>query len=233
MLNKIAKDYLVEQDYDLINTTLGFKSILPYLGETKIALEIGSADGVMTKKLVNVTQALDVVEPSSVYAEQIKAIPGLRNVFNCFLEDIPIPLQYDVVLMMGLLHHIENPCEFLCYSKRFVAQAGLIMATVPNVNSIHRQIGVEMGLLNDVKGTSERNLKFKQYGRFTKQSLIELFDEAGYTIVQCYGYMFKPFSSEMMLKLDLSEALVTALYEMGKKYESMCSQVLIVAKSND
>jgi len=232
-LDKIAKEYIVEEDYDKINTLLGHTVIQKYLGKNKTVLEVGSADGVMTNLLHKECKVLDVVEPSCVYADKISMIDGVRHIYNCFLEDIDEPIQYDVVLLMGLLHHIEKPEEFLDTVKKFITPNGIVLATVPNVNSIHRQIGVEMGLLNDVKSSSQRNISFQQFGRFTKDTFLKLFKKSNYEVADNYGYMFKPFSSEMMMKLDLTDAQVNALFAIGRKYQDMCSQLFVAAKPND
>jgi len=233
MLDDIAKEYVVEKDYDKVNTILGHKVIQSYLSDSKTVLEVGSADGVMTRLLRNECKVLDVVEPSKIYADQVRLIDGVRSVYNCFLEDIREPVQYDVVLLMGLLHHIEKPEEFLNTVKKFIASNGVVLATVPNVNSIHRQIGVEMGLLDNIKGSSERNIRFQQFGRFTKNTFTELFQQSTYEVIDSYGYMFKPFSSEMMMKLDLTEEQIKALFIIGKKYQDMCSQLFVAAMPNE
>lgn len=228
IVESVAKEYKVNDDYDIVNTNYAF-NIFKDLIKGKTVLEIGSADGLMTEKIVNIAKKLDVVEPSKTYCDSIKNIKGINLIFNDFIENIYFEDTYEVVLMASLLHHIEHPDNFLLeIKKRF--NDSIILATVPNMTSLHRQMGVEMGLLNSVYDQTERNKKYQQFGRFDMNSFKKLFEDCGYEILESYGYMLKPFSSEIMLKLNLSEKQLNALFNLGKRYQKICSQLFVKAK---
>ena len=229
VIEEVAKKYLVANDYDFVNTDYAFSIFKDYI-KGKIVLEIGSADGVMTEKIVNISKKLDIVEPSDVYCDIVKNIKGINLVFNDFIENISFENTYEVVLMASLMHHIECPEDFLLNIKKVLNNDSTILATVPNMTSLHRQMGVEMGLLNSVYDETERNRKFHQIGRFDLISFKKLFEDCGYEILESYGYMLKPFPSDIMLKLNLSQEQLNGLFNLGKKYQEICSQLFVRAK---
>lgn len=228
-IEEIAKKYIVNNDYDFVNTIYAFNIFKNYL-KGKTVLEIGSADGVMTEKIVNIAKRVDVVEPSKFYYDIIKNIKGVNLIFNDFIENISFKDTYKVVLTASLLHHIERPDIFLFELKKVLNNNSIVLATVPNMTSLHRQMGVEMGLLKSVYDETERNRKFQQFGRFDLNSFKKLFEDCGYEILESYGYMLKPFSSDIMFRLNLSKKQLNALFYLGKKYQEICSQLFVRAK---
>lgn len=197
----------------------------------KEVLEIGCADGIMSEQLVKYTKYLDIVEPSKNYYQLVKKnIKDIRNFFNCFLEELETNNKYDVILCAGIIHHIENPKNFLKVVGGFLNPNGVILATVPNITSLHRRIGVRMGLLKDEYGDSERNKKFHQFGRYDIDKFKTLFIDSGFKILEYYGYMIKPFSSEIMARIKLNNKQIKAMFEIGKEFQNISSQIFVAAK---
>lgn len=229
ILEKISNIYSVENDYDSINTKLAFTIFKDNIKKKNI-LEIGSADGYMSKMILKYCNSLDILEPSSSYCSIIKNQNiNVKNIYNCFIEDLDKSLKYDVIIIAGLLHHIENPIGFLELLKNHLNKSSIVLATVPNVESLHRRIGVKMGILRNEFDSSSRNIKFNQYGKFNLNLFKKLFKDSGYTIEESYGYMIKPFSSEIMENLDLTDNQIQAMFEIGKEFQSICSQLYIKA----
>jgi len=229
-LENIAKDYEPKHDYDYINTNLAFKIFKNFISNKNV-LEIGCADGSMTEKLVKYVSKLDVVEPCSRYCNIIQSnILNIHKVYNCFIEEFPKNKQYDVVICASLLHHIQEPIKFLNNLKKFIKPGGVLLATVPNVKSLHRRIGVKMGLLKDEYQDSERNIMFHQFGKYDKKKFITLFKQSEFTILECFGYMIKPFPSEIMEKISIDDDLLNAMFDIGKEFQDISSQLFIRAE---
>jgi 2-polyprenyl-3-methyl-5-hydroxy-6-metoxy-1,4-benzoquinol methylase len=227
--DKVASIYNVEKDFDYCNTKLAARIIMPFC-EGKTVMEIGSADGVMTEDLIHAARSLSVVEPAKRYCRKISRKFTNVTVHNCYLEELDNATTYEVVVMASLLHHIEYPSAFLETVKRFLTDDSVVLATVPNMTSLHRRIGVKAHILKDVYGDTERNIKFHQFGRFDKPSFEKLFRKCGYEIVESFGYMLKPFSSEQMLRLKLDWNVINALFELGRENEHLASQLFIRAR---
>lgn len=229
ILEKVAGFYNVKKDFDYFNTKLASSIICPYCKD-KTVLEIGCADGVMTEDLVKVSRALTIVEPSASYCAEIQKIYKDIRIYNCFLEEVKDNVKFDVVVMASLLHHVKEPALFLQVVRKFLSNDGIVLATVPNMTSLHRQIGVKAGSLKDVYDSTERNIQFNQCGRYDKNSFEKLFRDSGFEVLESYGYMLKPFSSEQMMSLNLDWEVILALFEIGKENERMASQLFIMAK---
>ena len=233
LLETISNRYKVDygnEYYEYHNTKLAGKIISSECRGANV-LEIGCATGVMTELLVDESASVTVVEPSTNFCRILEERISQRvTVHNCFLEEFAEEGKFDILIMASLLHHLENPAGFLETAKRFIADGGFVLATVPNIRSLHRQIGVKAGMLEDVFKDSERNIKFHQQMKFDKEILRSLFEECGYEVMDIYGYMLKPFSSEQMMKLELNEKIIDALFELGKENEELSSQLFIKAR---
>jgi 2-polyprenyl-3-methyl-5-hydroxy-6-metoxy-1,4-benzoquinol methylase len=230
IIESIAKVYDVSKDFDLFNTKLASRIICPYC-TNKDVLEIGCATGEMTEDLINVSRSLTVIEPSEKYSSLVSQRFGSKiQLYNKYIEDVNDNIVFDAVILGGLLHHLKEPGEFLKSLKRFLKKRGIVLATVPSMTSLHRRIGAKAGLIKDVYDTTRRNMQFDHYGRFDKVSFENLFKNCGYVIAESYGYMLKPFSSEQMMQLKLDWNIINALFEIGKEFEELASQLFIRAK---
>ena len=69
---------------------------------------------------------------------------------NTFFENYKSENKYDVILANHVLEHVNSPSKVLNYIKLFLKDEGKVFITVPNANSLHRLIGVEMGLLSSI-----------------------------------------------------------------------------------
>jgi 2-polyprenyl-3-methyl-5-hydroxy-6-metoxy-1,4-benzoquinol methylase len=188
----------------------------------------------MTEVLIDAAAELTVIEPSAIYCDTVKKRLTEKNnppsrVINSFLSDVSGEPVYDVAVLASLLHHIENPVYFLEDLKRFLHKKSQVIATVPNMSSLHRRIGVKADLLADVYDSTERNDTFNQYGRFDIERLKALFHSSGYEIIESYGYMLKPFNSNQMMSLNLEVSVIDALFELGKEFQVLASQLYVRA----
>ena len=233
MLEEAAQQYDIPNDFELVNVNLASRLICP-LCEGKNVLEIGCASGEMSENLVACSDTLTIVEPATNFYNAVRERFGEKVItFNCFLDEIPNPGTYDVIIMASLLHHIQDPLKFLGCVQKFCKKETLVIATVPNVNSLHRRLGVKAGIIRDIHDDSERNIRYRQFGKFDLDSLRELFMEVGFTVEKAFGYMLKPFSSEQMMSLQLDWNIIDALFEIGRKYPDISSQLFLSARVSD
>lgn len=228
-VDKIATEYAPEGGFDRVGSRLASRIICP-LCERCDVLEVGCAYGDMTEDLASVAASLTVVEPSAMFCDVVSRRLGSRvRVLNAFLEDLDASVRYDVIVLASLLHHLHDPIAFLRHAKLLLRPGGTVVATVPNMTSLHRRIGVKAGFIKDVADTTERNTRFQQPGRFVKASLEDLFLRAGYEIVESYGFMLKPFSNAQMETLNLEWPVIDALFEIGKDYPDLATHLFVRA----
>ena len=115
--------------------------------------------------------------------------------------------------------------------KNFLNKSGIIFITVPNANSIHRLIGVEMSLLenkyqlntSDIKGGHQRVYDFK--------SLTDDIKKAGLTIKDSGGYNLKMISLTQMK--DCPQELLDAIFTISQSMPiEICTNLWVTCKNN-
>lgn len=122
------------------------KYLLPYLSVDMKILDIGGGDGscwnnLDTRYTVDLLDFDQELSNSSTY---------YRNIFISDLQSDNIDCRcskYDVVCLMGILEHIEDPVSLLKAAGRC---ASTIFITVPNASSFHRHLGVQMDFIDEI-----------------------------------------------------------------------------------
>ena len=100
---------------------------------------------------------------------------------------------------------------------------------VPNARSLHRLIGHEAGLLQDMYALSEhdRALGHKRY--FDLDSFRELAQSQGLVVKRARGIMLKPVTTSQLAALNLPESVMTALCKVGDALPDVANGMYIEA----
>ncbi len=158
--------------------------------------------------------------------------------FNTFFEDAVqdlLQFEFDYIVCASLLHEVENPSYFL--EKLYgltVKDKTIVHINVPNMNSFHRLLAKESGLIKEVNDKSENNIKLQQTTNFTLESLSALVKKAGFTIVDKGSYFIKPFTHKQMQQLldahIIEPAVLEGLYKMEKYMCGLGSEIFVEIK---
>ena len=84
--------------------------------------------------------------------EYVKNATASKNYKHVY-DDIPNLKYYDAVMLSGVLEHVSNDIEIVSN----LAEIKYIFVTVPNANSLHRHIGVDMGILKNLHELSHQD----------------------------------------------------------------------------
>jgi hypothetical protein len=122
------------------------KYLLPHISDDMKILDIGGGDGscwdsVDTRFTVDLLDFNEELSSKSIY---------YRNIFVSDIKEDNIECRcskYDVVCLMGILEHVEDPVSLL---KAAGKCASVVFITVPNAESFHRYLGVELGIIDDI-----------------------------------------------------------------------------------
>src|SRR5262249_37273902 len=124
------------------------------------ALEVGCGEGHVTRALSTAVDRLVVVEAATDYAETVRRI-GVRNVevVNSLFEEFDTRERFDTIVLSHVLEHVTDPVALLRRCAELLEARGVVLVAVPNAGSVHRRIGVEMGMLTVVAELSEADVR--------------------------------------------------------------------------
>lgn len=204
-------------------------------------LEIGCGMDPLFQYLCNTK--FTIVEPSQLFCDNIENLiyrGGVNNVRykRGFFEDIAPSLskEYDLIICSSLLHEVESPDRIIKSIADICNSDTLVHINVPNANSLHRLLGKEMGILQDVHEMSENNIEFQQNINFDKSRLEKIVNENGLRIIEFGGYFLKPFSHKQMYRMMqmkvIDEKVLDGLFELGKHMPEICSEIYVNCKIN-
>ncbi len=226
-LDQISATYNSEVDFDRYLIEFNFDVLKDHLSGSAI-LEMGCASGVMTRLLLNKVARLDVVDGSQKYIDQLKPELGDRVNFELALfEDYQTIKKYSDILLARALEHIDDPVALLrkMSSWLFVDRPSAIHIVVPNADSLHRRIGVAMGMIPSVTALSERDHKYGHKRVYTRALLEEHVRAAGLSVEFVTGIYLKPLSNAQMEKWP--RELVEAFYKVGPQFSDACAEIYL------
>lgn len=151
---------------------------------------------------------MTIIEPSLKFFKQARTIDERVSVLNTTLIGATKSLKnvdFDKIVMSSILHELEDIDENVKCLKELMTKNSLIHINVPNANSLHRILALEMGLLKSKDSITERQQILEQYHVFSLESLSNLFLKHGFKIIKQGSYFIKPFSHEQMNFIDQHE----------------------------
>lgn len=195
---------------------------MPFVPPGAEVLELGFIDGQWTDQFLARDCRVQVVEGAErnvAYGmDKYRGDARVRFVAALF-EDYDTDVRHDVVHMGGVLKHLAEPRAFLVRAARWLKPGGILIATTPNARSVHRRLGVSMGLLDDIHGLSDTDRAVANLRHYDRDSFRALLEGAGYHVVALGAAMVKFLSSQQMT--DYSDALLDALDRLADDMPDM------------
>jgi 2-polyprenyl-3-methyl-5-hydroxy-6-metoxy-1,4-benzoquinol methylase len=197
-------------------------------------LELGCADGRMTQKLARDFKKVIAVDGSSTFIKETQKKVNFPNVqFICsFFEDFSPNDEFDIIVMTNILEHVDDPILVLKKAKAWLRHGGKVFVVVPNANSIHRMIGVKMGMLNRVDSLNDQDNMLGHKRVYTPDLLKEHIHAAGFEIEKFGGCMIKPLSNRQ-IEAQWSDELIDAFFALGEDFPELCSEIYAVLKKSE
>lgn len=226
-LDKIARWYDTTVDFDRYLIVFKHRSIKANLCGDRV-LELGCASGVMTRLFLDHLKHLDVLEGAKDYIDILKPELGDRvDFFHSLWEDFKTDRTYSDMVMAGALEHLDDPIGVVKKISAWLdsKSESAIHLTVPNANSLHRKIGVAMGMIPSVTSLSERDRMIGHKRVYTFELLREHIEAAGLKIVHHEGIYLKPLTHADMEKWPIER--INAFYEVGKEVPDLCAEIYV------
>lgn len=192
-----------------------------------IGLEMGPADGGMTRLLKDDFEHLTIVDASTDYIRAAEEIGTNVTGHVSLFEEFDPPERYDTIIMSHVLEHVRDPVSILTRATSWLNPRGRIITVVPNAESLHRRLGVKLGLLKRVTELNEQDTEIGHRRVYTRAELDRDIQSAGLYVVAKGGIFLKLFSNSQMLTFDDSR-LIDGMFELGKDLPELCSEIYAV-----
>lgn len=186
-------------------------------------------------------KVMDIVEPGNHFYEFTKEKIGNDkriSITKSFIEESYSNLRndYDVIVIGGFLHEIDNPEEVLAAIKKIMSPSTVVITYVPNANSFHRLLAFESGLIESNYEFSENDKLFGRRNVFNINSLSALFVNSGFTVLTKDTYFIKPFTHEQMDSLlglsFFTNEILYGLFKMTKYMPDMGCEIFLAATAS-
>lgn len=236
-LEKIAERFSSRDGYNAHMSDFAYRTINPFF-KGRACLELGCSDGQMTQHLLSHFDKVVAVDGSSIQIERLEklfssfAASLILQTYACLVEDLPSHItknrKFDTVLACYLLEHVDDPVGILSVAKEFLRSTGVVIAVVPNANSIHRIVGQYMGLLESRTDLSEQDRHDGHRRTYTMESLMADFHRAGLAVTTTGGILLKPLPASQMS--GLSAEVEEGFYKAGHELPGFCSSIFAVGR---
>ena len=158
--------------------------LVPY-GAKKV-LDIGCSVGVLGQ-LIKQKNAAEVVgievdAQMAKIAEQKLDNVIIGDIQKIKLDDFLLPNYFNCIIFADILEHLRDPWSILKKCEKFLANDGIIIASIPNVRHLHTIINL---VFKGYWPYRERGIHDKTHLRFfALKNIKELFQHAGLRIVK-------------------------------------------------
>ncbi len=147
-----------------------------------------------------------VVEPVPDFAERARALAGERavEVHTAYLAEVIEAARVfapDFIVASSLLHEVPDATALLREIRSVCTAETIVHLNVPNMNSFHRLLAVEMGLIDSPFSRSALEERFGRHAQFDRALLEGLLDAEGFTVLARRSWFIKPFTSAQMQRM--------------------------------
>lgn len=201
----------------------------------KVALEMGIADGEMTFLIAENFPSVTIVDGSKIHVDQMRQLVkdfGLFHVqsIHSLFEEYEPAQCFNAIFMTHILEHLEDPVSVLQNAKQWLEPDGRIFIAVPNSNSLHRHIGVKLGLLEKIDSLNEQDRLLGHLRVYDPVLFKEHILEAGLSIIKFGGLMVKPLSNRQ-IETQWPDELIDAFFDISTNFPEICSEIYIIAEA--
>jgi 2-polyprenyl-3-methyl-5-hydroxy-6-metoxy-1,4-benzoquinol methylase len=187
--------------------------VMPNL-EGPSVLEMGCGDGQWTGPIIQKFGSTSVVDASA------KLLDAARNNFGSkiishqsYFEDFKPSQKWDTVLCTYVLEHVVDPVQVLKSCYQWLKPGGQLVVAVPNSSSLHRRLGVVMGLQKEATDLSPADRSVGHRRVYNAASLQEDLLAAGFVIEKQDCLCCKILPNSMMV--SFSDQLLQGLFDLG------------------
>lgn len=196
-------------------------------------LDIGSADAFMAEALSPFFRRIVAVDGSAELINRAKQRLGDNTnveLINKLAEEYSTDERFDIVLLSFILEHVSDPADVLKRAAIFLNEKGTLFIMVPNAHSLHRRVGVALGMLKSVDDFSEEDIRQGHRRVYTLDSLKYDIAQSGLKLEESGTFFVKPLSNSQMELLDTK--IADAFFEISKDLQGLGSMIYAKCRVN-
>jgi 2-polyprenyl-3-methyl-5-hydroxy-6-metoxy-1,4-benzoquinol methylase len=159
----------------------GHERLLALAGSPKQVLDVGCSSGYLARRLAERGATVVGIDNDEQAAEEARAVCEQVLVGDVESMELPFPQHsFDVVLCGDVVEHLRDPEAFLARVRPLLRPGGRLVLTTPNVANW----AMRLGLLAGRWRYTDRGILDRTHTHFfTKKTLEQTLERAGYTIV--------------------------------------------------
>lgn len=174
------------------------KDILKFDKKRNAILDIGSCMGDFLKVAKNYFNYCEGVEVAQNMAEFTNQKLNIKIHIGAFSE-IHFTKKYSCIHMSHVIEHIPNPQDWIRKAKLVLEDDGILVMSVPNMNSLNRQLKLVMKKIGLRKGKWSDNTRTPDHlFEPTIESTLRFFNENGFKVLNYYTYSRKDMDASSL-----------------------------------
>lgn len=217
------------------NTKWGFYTQLVWYSYISIkpffkgdsCLEMGPADGEMTRFLAKDFKYLDVVDAADKYVKDAEKINNNITGHTALFEEFEPKKKYDTIILSHILEHVADPVLILRRAKSWLNKDGRIIVVVPNADSLHRRLGVKLGMLEIETQLNDQDIEIGHRRVYRRSELDKDINHSDLQVINKGGVFLKLLSNNQMLSFK-DKKLVEGMFELGKDFPQLCAEIYAI-----
>jgi SAM-dependent methyltransferase len=195
-------------------------------------LEIGVGTGDCTMMLAGRYENLTAVDIDPGICRTIgqrlrKAGRPAPKIICAPIEECRFDTLFDAIILQNILEHVADPVTMLRQLGKILTPNGRLYINVPLANSLHRLMGVELGMIARPDALSETDLAYGHCRVYSTDLMREHVESAQLRIDFEMPYYLKPFSTAMLQ--GLSDEQHAARFALGRKLPQFASYLYVEA----
>jgi 2-polyprenyl-3-methyl-5-hydroxy-6-metoxy-1,4-benzoquinol methylase/acetyltransferase-like isoleucine patch superfamily enzyme len=237
-LEEIADRFDQSEGFNgILSSKYDVEKILELCPNRGSILELGCGEGLLTRELVKHFDKVVAVDGSSICIEKArdKLLSlnwcGKAELIKSMFEDFETDEKFDNIILVHVLEHVDDPVTVLMKAKELLKYNGRIIIIVPNAESIHRAIGMEMGIIHHICELNDKDKIVGHKRYYTPKSLTIDVKYSGLKLREISGVMLKFLPNDKMY--ELNDKYLDALYEIGRNYPKNCGELVAVCTLKD
>ncbi len=234
LIDSGAAKYAYSFDTDVMHPYM-IRSFSPFFVDGSL-LELGSAKGDFTKRLISFFSDITCIEASdAAIVEARQKLGDDIKIVNSLFEKATLPNRYDNIVMTHVLEHLDDPILVLKrVNDEWLAEGGRFFLVCPNANAPSRQIAVKMGLISHNAAVTPAELEHGHRCTYSLDTLERDAVASGLSVIHRSGIFFKAlanFQWDRLLQTDIiSKEYLDGCYQLGQQYPDLCSSVFLVCE---